>query len=47
MDVVLDMLILEPHATLLHHTVIDTLSVLRFIVSFRDDRHERQFIIQW
>ena len=32
--------------SLLHHTVIDTLSVLRFIVSFQDDRDERQFILQ-
>ena len=31
---------------LAHHTVIDTLSMLRFIVSFQDDRDERQFILQ-
>ena len=32
--------------SLLHRTVIDTLSVLRFIVSFQNDRDERQFILQ-
>ena len=32
--------------SLLHHTVIDTLSVLQFIVSFQDDQHDRQFILQ-